>query len=366
MADTLIKFVQIEDSPKDGLQYARQSGSWTKVTGSVGGGGIPDAPFSGFTYGRNSGTWVIVSGTAGGGIAEAPLDGFVYGRASGSWVKASGTVLTPASSVASETSFGLSTAIGSSLLYARQDHSHGSPPSGVLEAPFDGLQYGRQSGSWTKVTGSISGGLPDAPLDGLLYGRQSGTWKQITGSGGTFPPTGSFLNLTDTPDSYAGAGGYFVSVSGSALIFTSGSLYPHTHPYVSGTFLSLTDTPKTYTGFQNYYLSVSGTGVVFTTGVFSHVHAYLTDAPIDANIYGRRSGTWIINTGTGIGDAPFDTKVYGRLSGTWVQVSGTGGGGGLPEAPMSGYTYGRNSGTWVQISGTSTATTPSNRSWFGV
>lgn len=30
----IIRFVQVEDSPQDGLQYARQSGSWTRVSGS--------------------------------------------------------------------------------------------------------------------------------------------------------------------------------------------------------------------------------------------------------------------------------------------------------------------------------------------
>lgn len=34
MTTTKLKFNQLEDSPIDGLQYARQSGSWTRVTGS--------------------------------------------------------------------------------------------------------------------------------------------------------------------------------------------------------------------------------------------------------------------------------------------------------------------------------------------
>jgi hypothetical protein len=34
---TKVKFNQLDDSPQDGLQYARQSGTWTQVTGSGGG-----------------------------------------------------------------------------------------------------------------------------------------------------------------------------------------------------------------------------------------------------------------------------------------------------------------------------------------
>lgn len=37
------------------------------------------------------------------------------------------TTIAPASSVVSETTFGLSAAVGSSAHYAREDHSHGSP-----------------------------------------------------------------------------------------------------------------------------------------------------------------------------------------------------------------------------------------------
>jgi len=377
----------IPDAPLDGLTYGRNSGTWVIVSGTGGGGGGTVTLNLDLKIDQTSGTSIygVLRGNQNGvnryytvsqnSYASGRLLVFLNGQVrsqgidwaeqypssgtfyiiTGTYIPVSSDIITAEYTLSTGTYAGLSEAPMTGLLYGRLSGTWYLVPSGtggLPEAPMSGLQYARQSGAWTIVTGSGgSGGIPEAPLDGLMYGRQSGTWKQVTGSGGSFPPTGSFLNLTDTPDSYSGAGGYFVAVSGSALVFTSGSLYPHTHPYVSGTFLSLTDVPKTYTGFQDYRLAISGTGVVFTTGVSPHTHSYLTDAPIDANIYGRRSGTWIVNTGTGINDAPLTGLLYGRMSGTWYLVPSGTSGGGLPEAPLTGAQFGRQSGAWTPISG---------------
>lgn len=46
--------------------------------------------------------------------------------------EASGAALTPASSVVDETSYGQSSLVGTSLNYARQDHTHGTVPAPTI------------------------------------------------------------------------------------------------------------------------------------------------------------------------------------------------------------------------------------------
>ena len=45
----------------------------------------------------------------------------------------------------------------------------------VIDAPNDGTQYGRQSGSWTTIPYSI----PDAPADNRIYGRRDNSWAEV-------------------------------------------------------------------------------------------------------------------------------------------------------------------------------------------
>lgn len=53
----------------------------------------------------------------------------IYNYISGAWIFSG--AFTPAASVTSETAFGVLAAVGTSLLYARQDHTHGSPADPV-------------------------------------------------------------------------------------------------------------------------------------------------------------------------------------------------------------------------------------------
>ena len=62
----------------------------------------------------------------------------------------------------------------------------------VPEAPNDGLQYGRQSDSWTEIEPSI----PEAPSDNRIYGRRNKGWTEVTGGGGG----GGGLNYRGTVD----------------------------------------------------------------------------------------------------------------------------------------------------------------------
>jgi hypothetical protein len=132
---------KLSDAPgsiaNDGNQYARQNGGWVIVTG--GGGGIPEVPNDGAIYGR-------------GGVSPAwqkvlPLSG---GTVTGN-VTFSGTVTVPTPTVAGQAAtkgyadslvvspatvaplMDGAAAVGTSLLYARQDHIH---PSDTTRAPL--------------------------------------------------------------------------------------------------------------------------------------------------------------------------------------------------------------------------------------
>lgn len=57
------------------------------------------------------------------------------------------------------------------------------PEQGIPDAPDDGQQYARQSGTWSVVIvgdgGGGGGGFPDAPINGKMYGRKNGTWQEV-------------------------------------------------------------------------------------------------------------------------------------------------------------------------------------------
>ena len=118
---------------------------------------IPTSPTSYvLTYDTVTNAYVMVpSHLLGGGvsgIADAPNDGTLYGRQNAGWINIPGA--TPAN--APPNMDGIAT-IGTSLLYARQDHIHPSDTTRLGEAPTDGFSYGRASGAWSKVL-PLSGG----------------------------------------------------------------------------------------------------------------------------------------------------------------------------------------------------------------
>lgn len=59
-----------------------------------------------------------------------------------------------------------------------------------------------------------------------------------------------------------------------------------------------------------------------TSDIQAQLNARLTDAPNNANIYGRQAAAWVIipGGGGGITDAPSDGTTYGRLNAAWVAV----------------------------------------------
>jgi hypothetical protein len=85
----------------------------------------------------------------------------------GTWVDVAGSAVTPASSVVADQTFGAASVVGVSLLYARQDHSHGSPTHlgadhaaisiSSLSAPTGDVAWGSH-----KITGLLD---PTNPQD---------------------------------------------------------------------------------------------------------------------------------------------------------------------------------------------------------
>jgi hypothetical protein len=99
----------IADAPNDGIQYGRQSGTWTATAT---GGGLTDAPSDGTQYGRKNAAWTAITS-----LTDAPLDGTQYARRNGAWT--------------------------------------GVPPPGIGDAPSDSISYARRNATWTPVsTGS--------------------------------------------------------------------------------------------------------------------------------------------------------------------------------------------------------------------
>ena len=115
-----------------------------------GGSGIPDAPIDGVQYARQDGTWTPVESgidwnTIKQKLAEDGVESikFIMGNEQ--------VILT-----ASE----LKTLLNQTVL---------------PDAPSDGKQYARQDGAWT----SVKEGLTDAPSDGTQYARQDGSWVPV-------------------------------------------------------------------------------------------------------------------------------------------------------------------------------------------
>lgn len=88
---------------------------------------------------------------------------------------------TPASSVVSETSFGLSPVVGTSTDYARGDHSHGSPTIPLASSVVTETAYGQSSATGTSTSvarADHTHGTPTLPLASSVvtetaYGQSS-------------------------------------------------------------------------------------------------------------------------------------------------------------------------------------------------
>ena len=158
------------------------------------------------TYDTAQNSYIMVPshllGGAVSGIADAPTDGSQYGRQTGSWT------LIPGSNPASNPPIvdGVAT-VGTSLKYAREDHIHPSDPTKLGDAPSNGTLYGRLNGAWSAVTVG-GGGITEAPTDGAIYARKGQTAAWIAAlplAGGTLtgPLTSPGSFTPATPDGAA-------------------------------------------------------------------------------------------------------------------------------------------------------------------
>ena len=119
-----------------------------------------------------------------------------------------GVTISPASSVVSETTFGLAAAVGSSTNYARQDHTHGSPTAPTAASVGAVANAGGvttlQSGTAAArpTTGQVAGNIYFDNDDFLLYIATSATaFSQLApfgGAGTTVTATGSAAGTATT------------------------------------------------------------------------------------------------------------------------------------------------------------------------
>ena len=122
-----------------------------KLIGSGGGEGIPDAPIDGVQYARQDGTWTPVESGLDWNTIKQKLAG--DGVESIKFIMAGEEIILTASEV--------KTLLNQTVL---------------PDAPTDGKTYGRNNGAWTVVTE----GIPEAPLDGQQYARQNGGWFEVS------------------------------------------------------------------------------------------------------------------------------------------------------------------------------------------
>jgi len=167
----------VSEAPDDGVQYGRQSKSWTPT--------LPDAPNDGKEYTRKSQAWTEITG-----FPEAPQDSQLYGRENSAWKKV--------------------------------------PDPGIEDAPVDNKEYVRVNQSWKEIAEDQTG-VPEAPIGtGKTYGRKDASWVEVNSGGGSGgldykgtrdlslaapsnPEDGDFYVNTSTTgvvdDSWAGIGG---------------------------------------------------------------------------------------------------------------------------------------------------------------
>lgn len=131
--------------------------------------------------------------------------------------------------------------------------------------------YNHTAGGWL-ATDLYDGEMFANTTDNKLWVR-SGSNLLLLGYSGL---TSSFLNLTDTPNSYAGAGGLAVFVNPGA----SGLTFSAISTVTSST--ELIDMPSTLAGYSGYVLTVNGgeTGYELTVG--QKTFTGLTDVNVSA------------------------------------------------------------------------------------
>ena len=381
--------VGISDAPVDTQTYARSGGQWINITHAT---GVPEAPNDGQLWGRESLTWVVVPIGGGAGIPDSPNDGTKYARqntsGTGAWQHLVHTDITDWSATLGP--YALITnlpqpsgtaplmdgggAIGTSVTYARADHSHPSdtsrysasnPAQYISEAANDGTAYARKNTAWTHLThndisdwvassvpATISSTPPASPLPGVLwwntgdqqlyiwngaawviavtppiipeapnngqaYARRSLSWSRLTHNDITdwSATLGNYLPLAG--GTLTGAlGGTTFSMSGNASL--TGTLSVFGNGGGAGSYIGFFDGTTTRKGYIGQFSSgmvwandAQATNIILSTDGWIHMGGPVTGS---SNI----QGAYLYSTG--------DVVAAGNMSCGWMygQVS-TGG-----------------------------------------
>jgi hypothetical protein len=164
-----------------GTTYARADHAHampaTPVTSAVAGTGIGVSGATGAVTFTNTGVTSIVAGS---GVSINQGTGTVT-------ISATGTTISPATTVTSETTYGIAAAVGTGLLYARNDHTHGTPATPVTSiVAGSGISINQSTGAVTitstggvspatTVTSETTYGIASAVGTGTLYARNDHT-----------------------------------------------------------------------------------------------------------------------------------------------------------------------------------------------
>jgi len=173
---------------------------------------IPASPTSYIlTYDTATNAYVMVPshllGGAVAGISDAPNDGVQYGRQSAGWtpVAAGGSSVSPATipPIMDGTA-----AVGTSLLYARQDHVHPSDTTKITDALSNGTTYGRKDGAWTAISGggSFDTLSPTTTQGDIIYRNATTNTRLAGGTAGYMLQTNGVANPTWAGFQQNGAG----------------------------------------------------------------------------------------------------------------------------------------------------------------
>lgn len=185
---------------------------------------------AGIHLGNNSGGPLLLTGSAdpsaGGGVA-APV-GSVYLRTDGTFSQKTGVLDTdwtlfgaggggpsPATTVTDETTYDLDFAVGTGTEYARDDHTHGSPPTPTPFALADVLAVGNDVGGHHIVSAGADGGTgADIRIDAAPGGGDGAT-VEITPGQGADGHSGGYLALNGGSVGPGGGNNAQVAIGGA-------------------------------------------------------------------------------------------------------------------------------------------------------
>lgn len=157
------------------------------------------------------------------------------------------------------------------------------------------------------VIGDLSDVDPAAPASGQVMGWDGTIWKPTT-----LNIAFNFLDLTDTPASFSGAGGMLLAVNaaGDGIEFVTSAANVND-------FLDLTDTPTSYTGQGGRYARVNSSGNAL---IFSDLR--LTHAADFPSSYAGAGGRFV-TVNAGANGLEFSEAAFLSLSDTPADYTGS-------------------------------------------